>query len=240
VSKIYEALRQREQATLPDDQWQLGSIAPGSESAIKRDMRALLRSIELAVPNTDAGPMLMFASAIAGEGKSTVCGNFAETLAGDLGKTVLILDGDQQHALARRFCGTAPGPSVFAESTAAVLRTSATTRLRGAIAVATITSGMGVLGSEAPDIELLATKKTEVCRAFDYVLIDAPSIADASWATALGHAADGVILVVEAEHTRWPVSLNAKQEFEASGAKMLGVFLNRRRLYIPPAVYRHL
>jgi protein-tyrosine kinase len=49
-----------------------------------------------------------------------------------------------------------------------------------------------------------------------------------------------VILVVEAERTRWPVAKNAIQEFENSGAKVLGVFLNKRQFYIPPRIYRYL
>jgi hypothetical protein len=43
-----------------------------------------------------------------------------------------------------------------------------------------------------------------------------------------------------AERTRWPVALNAKQEFEESSARVSGVFLNKRRSYIPPCIYRRI
>ena len=51
---------------------------------------------------------------------------------------------------------------------------------------------------------------------------------------------DAVILVVEAEKTRWEVAQRAKEELEKAGAKIFGAVLNKRKYYIPKSIYRRL
>jgi Mrp family chromosome partitioning ATPase len=48
---------------------------------------------------------------------------------------------------------------------------------------------------------------------------------------------DGVVLVVEAEKTRWQVAEQAKRILEESGARLLGAVLSRRQFHIPNALY---
>jgi Mrp family chromosome partitioning ATPase len=48
---------------------------------------------------------------------------------------------------------------------------------------------------------------------------------------------DGVVLVVQAEKTRWQVAEQAKRILEESGARLLGAVINRRRYHIPQALY---
>jgi protein-tyrosine kinase len=206
-----------------------------------REMHALFRSVEPLVAGVQGGAMIMFSSAHPGEGKTTVCGNYAATLAQSFGKSVLILDADRDHALTRQWGATR-------DSTVAALENSSEAatddgvpegkRLgaRGSISVMPVDSG----NADSPDIAMIVANKEKLAKSFNYILIDAPSVADVSWSPSIGSMADGVILVVEAERTRWPVVLNAKQEFEASGARVIGVFLNKRRFYIPPRIYRHI
>jgi Mrp family chromosome partitioning ATPase len=99
---------------------------------------------------------------------------------------------------------------------------------------------LGSASGSSLEIGEVAALKSVLSATFDYVLIDAPAVADMSWAPAIGAMADGVILVVQAERTRWPVALNSRKEFEGSGAKVMGVFLNRRRYYIPSRIYRRI
>ena len=56
----------------------------------------------------------------------------------------------------------------------------------------------------------------------------------------LSHKVDGVILVVEAECTRWQIVQQTKENIEIRGGKVLGVILNKRRFYIPKFVYDRL
>jgi Mrp family chromosome partitioning ATPase len=51
---------------------------------------------------------------------------------------------------------------------------------------------------------------------------------------------DGVVLVLAAEDTRWPVAERVKESIERSGGRVLGIVLNKRRYHIPPCIYRRL
>jgi len=51
---------------------------------------------------------------------------------------------------------------------------------------------------------------------------------------------DGVILVVEAEKTRWEVASRAKEDLLQANSKILGVILNRRQFHIPEWLYKTL
>jgi Mrp family chromosome partitioning ATPase len=51
---------------------------------------------------------------------------------------------------------------------------------------------------------------------------------------------DAVILVIEAEKTRWEVARKAKEELEKAGATILGAVLNKRKYYIPRSIYRRM
>lgn len=209
--------------------------------AAKREMQGLYRSIDALVAAKACGTFLMFSSAHQGEGKTTVCSSFAAVLAQYFGKSVLILDGDRNHSLSRRF-GSLQQNSIetLSRSPEAVLQASKTVGARGSIAAVPIGSLFGASSTDSPELELLESVKHELTNTFDYVLIDAPSVAEVSWSTRLGRIADGVILVIEAERTRWPVAMNTKEEFEHSGAKVIGVFLNKRKFYIPARIYRFL
>ena len=75
---------------------------------------------------------------------------------------------------------------------------------------------------------------------FDYVILDAPPVPVFSEFRVLCKKVDGVVLVVQAEKTRRQVGLQAKREIEEAGGKLLGVFLNRRKYYIPSWIYKRL
>jgi Mrp family chromosome partitioning ATPase len=240
MSKIYEALRQHEYKTTP------GDVPPRTQTdgdllIANREMQALYRSIEAETSSIKGGKIIMFSSARAGEGKTTVCGSLAATLAQNFGRTVLILDGDRSQALSQRF-GSSGGPSIASleQSPEAVLQGAQRFGKRGSVAAVPVGSLVGSASADSPELSVIAGIQDQLRNTFDYILLDAPSVADVSWITSIGPLCDGVILVVEAESTRWPVLVNAKLEFESSGAKILGVFLNKRRFYIPPRVYRFL
>jgi Mrp family chromosome partitioning ATPase len=234
MSKIYEALRHHEEEAKPPSiasPWPVADVAGNTPA--DRDMQTLYASLE-AAGNKDGGAMIMFASAQPGEGKTTVCGRFAVALSQDFGRSVLILDGDHDHHLSRKLGSN--GSSI-----SSVLKLNGGRASRsGSILVAPIASLFGSAKFDGKEIDQVASGKQTLCSNFDYILIDAPSIASVAWTTSIARIADGVILVIEAEKTRWPVAMNTKQEYENSGANVLGAFLNKRRFYIPEKIYRYL
>ena len=72
---------------------------------------------------------------------------------------------------------------------------------------------------------------------YDWVIVDAPPATVYSDAGILAPLVEGVVLVVEAEKTRWQVAEQAKRTLEESGARLLGAVLSRRRFHIPKALY---
>jgi hypothetical protein len=74
----------------------------------------------------------------------------------------------------------------------------------------------------------------------DLVVIDSPSVLDSPVGLALAPTADGVILLVEAERTRAKAAAAARDALAAAGATILGIVLNRRRHYVPKALYEFL
>ena len=75
---------------------------------------------------------------------------------------------------------------------------------------------------------------------FDLIIVDSPPASMFPDGPAIVSRLDGVILVVEAEKTRWHVALSVKEKILKSGGNILGIVFNKRRLYIPELIYRYL
>jgi Mrp family chromosome partitioning ATPase len=249
MTKIYEALRRHEEVALTVDPPPVPAPAPSYVGdrflAANREMQGLYRAVESSISPTQTGAMLLFASAHAREGKTTVCGSFGATLAQNFDKSVLILDADRDHTLSHHWNLEQQKEVTLAalgKAPESIQQSGKRLGTRGTISVVPMPIGSLRASAQAdrPEFGLIASIKDRLTKVFDYVLIDVPAAADASWVSSIGAITDGVIVVVEAERTRWPVVVNLKREFETSGARVLGVFLNKRRYYIPPRIYRHL
>ena len=72
------------------------------------------------------------------------------------------------------------------------------------------------------------------------VVLDLPAVQSNSAAFLLASDTDGVLLVLEAEVTRWEVARAAQRLLEGSGARIFGSVLNKRRHFIPDSIYRKL
>jgi general secretion pathway protein A len=75
---------------------------------------------------------------------------------------------------------------------------------------------------------------------FEYILIDAPPIMGHPETLSLCALTDGILLVVKANQTRWRVIDEAKNKVQEAGAKILGVVFNKRKFFIPDAIYKRL
>jgi hypothetical protein len=75
---------------------------------------------------------------------------------------------------------------------------------------------------------------------FELVLIDSPPLSVSPDGIAISSRVDGVVLVLEAEKTRWPVVENLKDQILKSGGNLLGIVFNKRRFYIPESIYRRI
>ena len=75
---------------------------------------------------------------------------------------------------------------------------------------------------------------------FDFIIIDAAPLANFPESRILIEKVDGVILVIQSGKIRRQVALRAKQDLEESGARVLGVVLNRRKYHIPEWLYQRM
>ena len=75
---------------------------------------------------------------------------------------------------------------------------------------------------------------------FDFILIDSPAAALSSDGIFISRCVDGVVLIFEADKTRWQVAENVKDQIIQSGGNVLGIVFNKRRYYIPEFIYKKL
>jgi Mrp family chromosome partitioning ATPase len=76
--------------------------------------------------------------------------------------------------------------------------------------------------------------------AYDFVILDLPSVIDDSSASMLARFADQAILVIEAERVRWQVLKSDCEKLTDAGVVIKGAILNKRKYYIPQWLYRKL
>jgi protein-tyrosine kinase len=80
----------------------------------------------------------------------------------------------------------------------------------------------------------------ELRRSFEYAVICAAPALRCGETALLGHVADGVVLVLNAEETRRISAQKAKAVLQRSNARLVGIVLNRRSFPIPERLYRRL
>jgi capsular exopolysaccharide synthesis family protein len=242
VSRIYDALkRAADQAELPERPAVVKhfSMRPGPGERAAAVPEAYQRIVQglLATFGSKSSYVMVVASALPGEGASTVARNVAQLLAQGA-PTVLVdanLRAPSQHAafgvprdrgLAELLSGSARLEEVLK-------------RLPSAGILSLVTSGAPegnaalALGSE------VARESVTALRAdFRWVVVDTSPITAIAESGGWFGLADGVVLVVQASRTRWEAAEHALRIIEESGGRVLGAVLNRRKFYLPEAIYK--
>ncbi|MGE5199370.1 MAG: hypothetical protein ACM3H9_06995 [Rhodospirillaceae bacterium] len=173
---------------------------------------------------------IVFIGSREGEGTSTVAREFARVSATRFGQRVLLLEMEGR--------GRAEGGS-------GLHLEGATTR------PAPSTDGRATLDTAPIPQEFLAAPRAgefpdpsatwaRLRTTYDLILVDAPPATTSPQGLAVSRQVDGVVLVLAAEDTRWPVAERVKQSIERSGGRVLGIALNKRQYHIPDWIYRRL
>lgn len=167
-------------------------------------------------------------SAEAGEGKSATSSNLATVLA-QLGKRVLVIDGDLRKARQHRIFKL--------PNSQGVVDCLARGTHPDTLVQKTEISGLFVLpaGVHPPNpSELLASERMKhlanwAREKFDFVIIDSPPILAVSDAILPGSISDGVMLCFRANQIERDTARRCAEQLRLSGVKILGVVLNRYR-----------
>jgi protein-tyrosine kinase len=86
------------------------------------------------------------------------------------------------------------------------------------------------------DLLKFATFLEEVRTSYDFVLFDSAPILSSSDSLTISTKVDGVILVAEANHTRYETIISIENYLQDS-ANFIGIVLNKRRFVIPKMLY---
>ncbi len=241
MSKLYEALenasRERERLEIA----KTPVIPPFEPPSWKCDleMMGLYQAMNTAL-GRKKNRVVQFIGTQTGEGCSTMVRDLAGAAAAKLEESVLLLDLDTrppyndmttdvtfQYHLEKLSIRAAPLDKAFCRTE------------RGNLTISTFS-----LKSD-PVLALLDMSHDDALweglrEQFSLILIDAPPAAVSHMGFSLLGRCDGVVLVVRAEKTQWPVAVKVKEKIAREGGKIIGAVYNDRRLYTPGWLRKYL
>lgn len=168
-----------------------------------------------------------FTSFLASEGKSTISFQLAASLA-QAGKRVLLLDADlrKSNLVNRLKVKTkVEGLSHYLSGMANVNDLLYETDLPGMyimFAGTYVPNSAELLGSAGFGSLIAALKDV-----FDYVIVDSAPLGQVIDCAVIAPVLDGVLIVVDTTHNSYKMERRVKAQLEKSGARILGVVLNR-------------
>lgn len=200
----------------------------GGDDAERELFRRLAAVVRGAVP---ASPCVAVTSTVAGEGVSWVASRLACAFAEEPGPVFLLdLDPVAPCQVARLAAGLA---CPIAAGGALRLESHRT-------AWPNLTVVVPERGADLPP-EVLVGRLRDVLPALresGALVLDCGSMRNSGVVLHLRGTVDGALYVVEAERERRQVIARSQEALHHGGVPMLGVVLNKRRHYIPDAVYR--
>ncbi len=204
-------------------------LAPDVEEAYQR------LGTNLLAPSKDTTVLrdLMVVASVHGEGATTTAALYASTLAKRKKLDVLLIEANfRTPALEQVFPIRRNGGFAELISGTQDLDTGVQPTPQQNLFVITSghyeTSPSNIL--EAPQMSEVLARLHE---RFQFIVFDSAPVNVYTDAQILGARVDATVFVVEADRTRVDEVQRAKRQLERSGAKMLGVLLNRRKSYVP-------
>ncbi|MEI8207718.1 MAG: AAA family ATPase [Methylococcales bacterium] len=206
--------------------------------AVQKKMITLYQNIDHFFPDTPKRA-IQFSASRTGEGTTVVAREFANVARNSFDKSVLIIDANPLHLDQCAFFDVSPKVTLLD-----VLRD---TRIPLCDALYNV---------KKPDITISALARFETTfhgtfntkstrnlfdrlkEQFDLIVIDSAPVLSSAESVGLASGVDGIVLVMEAETTRWPVVEEAKNRILGNDGNILGLVLNKRRYYTPEFLYK--
>jgi capsular exopolysaccharide synthesis family protein len=240
VSRIYDAMR-RGASQAPSGH--LFMSTGSDDTAVVDPMAEAYQRVLQAIHTrngSDQGHTILIASAIHGEGTSTIARSLAALLSRDHpGKTVLV-DANLRTPSQHRAFGVERGGGLT-ESITRGVPIGQVVRNGTSASLPLVTSGRPA-GNPPAILAAPAFRAAldDLRSRYTWVIVDGPPATVYSDASILAPLTDGVVLVIQAERTRWEVAEEARRTLHETGAQLLGGVLTRRRYHIPDALYQRL
>lgn len=244
MSKIYEALEYaRNKRMIPEKPIEVPLPktyrTPETDISLENEMLSLYQNISTLLPDV-AHPVVMFIGSHSNEGTSTVARQLAKASSLRLGKAVLLIDLDRSRPEFQVFVDVAPECDLED-----VIRTDkpvekAFCQVEDSSLYVMPLFQQSSLNPKTLDSAKNAAFWESLKDRFDMIILDTPPATLFPDGLALVRQTDGVVLVVEAEKTRWPIASSVKEKIVKNGGNVLGIVFNKRRFYIPEWLYKRL
>jgi protein-tyrosine kinase len=241
MSKIYEALQNAYREKKGEEQMPEVLVPTDThlnplEHEIDEQMLTLYKNIETLLPHAKQ-KTLQFIGSRPGEGTSTIAREFARISATQIRKSVLLLDGDRHQSTQRHFFKIPMGHGWIDALTKAKSIEEAFHQIGDSRLFISPSCNSATSTPEIFDSPRFESLWNNIRDRFDMVLVDSPPLTVSADGLAIASRVDGVILVLEADKTRWQTAKNVKDNITRVGGKVLGIVFNKRRYYIPQSIY---
>jgi protein-tyrosine kinase len=237
LSKIFEALEHAKQKLRHSRT--VSSVQEASRLNMEYDMIQLYQIVSHYLVDKEK-KIFQFIGSVPREGTSTIAREFASTLSLRLGKSVLLIDADPElptHHHAFNINIVHDMKEVIKDGLPIVEALYHVEDTSMFISIMSLNSSYDADLFDSPKIDNIWE---QLRKRFDVIFVDSPPGGFSPIGFAICRTVDGVIVVVEAEKTRWPVASNLKERLLQNGANIIGVVFNKRKFYIPQWIYRRL
>ena len=214
-------------------------ILAGMDERFRRSLLNLKNSIDSEMKGRESR-VILFTSAVAGEGKTTVVASLARVLAAGESQKILLVDCSMRNPELHRLFGVNNEKGIvdYLAGRAKLNEIVQSVGRGGFDLVAAGQSDRFDITQPLFDSERLEIFIKEVAAAYDYVLIDSSAILESPETVIIGSRADGIVLVIFAGKTKREVIKRSMVMVQKLDGKFIGTVLNRKRYFIPEFIYR--
>jgi capsular exopolysaccharide synthesis family protein len=244
MSKTFEALQKAEKEKMPlntkrpNKQNKTSLINFNSDARITEELKNMKLNIRSKSDQKNIRTIL-FTSSIPGEGTSTILVNFAKEIATN-GESVIVVDTNLRNPTLHKLMNVEniDGIAEIIEKRKPLIETINKTD----------TENMQIITCGKQSESTLTALSTETIKPIinelkshaDWILFDSPAIQKYSDAALLANEVDGVIMVIQAEKTKWEVAQSARDNIRKGKTEILGAILNKKQFHIPNLIYKFL
>ncbi len=206
---------------------------------VEQEMLSLYQAIESLLPRRPK-KLIQFIGAREGEGTSTLAREFARVAAMRICKSVLLLDGDRFQPSHHLFFPISPDLGWVEVVKEGREFERAFCQVKDTNLFISPSSNSSSYTPEIFDSCTITDFWKMLRSRFDFTIIDCCPLTKSPDGLAIAPKVDGIVLVVEAEKTKWTVAESVKDKLTKVGGNVLGIVLNKRRYHIPQFIYKHL
>jgi Mrp family chromosome partitioning ATPase len=218
------------------------NLSPGSsnhEVDMEEEMIDLYQTITTTLPDIEH-PAVLFVGSRSNEGTSTIARQLAKVASLRMEKSVLLIDLDRSRPDLHIYANLKPEIKPEGALETGEQNEQSFSRVEESSLYVMPLFWKTMITPKTIDYTRSAGFWDSFKNQFDLIIVDSPPATKFPDGPAIVSKVDGVILVVEAEKTRWQVALKVKEKTLKSGGNILGIVFNKRRFYIPEFIYKHL